>query len=234
MGALGEAADDGRRDERDGEVEHELDGMGFTTSETVGVEKRVMFVVEVLEHELDVEQTMCPVEQRIFEDVEESELEQELSESGEVVDRAGEASGGQQGVADQTHRENHHQVSNQAPVEHSPHRLLVRGHSSKDLVLRAEIVLFDDQIGQVANQPDQLVCNEHSSHEDGRIREIVRHWSPQGLYQSGHDGGTRVKQRLSAEGLEESEDGPKIRRRADEPTIATLNCSTLGQRQPIC
>lgn len=55
MGAMGEAADDGWGDERNCEVEYKLNRMGFTASETIRVEIRVMFVVEVLEHELYVE-----------------------------------------------------------------------------------------------------------------------------------------------------------------------------------
>lgn len=100
MGALGEAADDGRCDEREREVEDELDRMRFASGETVGVEVGVMFVVEVLEHELYVEQAMRPVEQGVFEDIEEGELEEELRDSGKVLDGAGEASGRQQRVAD--------------------------------------------------------------------------------------------------------------------------------------
>ena len=134
MGALGETADDGGCDERKRKVEDKLDGMGFASSKTVGVEIRVMFVVEVLEHKLYVEQAMRPVEQRVFEDIEESELEEELGDGRKAFDGAGEASGGQQRVADQTHWKDNHEVSNQAPAEDFPHRLLVRRHSSKDFV----------------------------------------------------------------------------------------------------
>lgn len=139
---------------------------------------------------------MSPVEERVLEDIEKSKLEQELGEGGKILNRAGEASGGQQRVADQTHRKNDHEVSNQAPTENLPHRLLVRRHSSENFVLREEIILLDDQIGQVANEPDQLMSDEHSSHKDGCLRVIVGDRGPKSLYKSRHVNGTRVKQRL--------------------------------------
>lgn len=84
MCALEEPADDGWRDEGEREAEHELYGVRFAACETIGVEKGVMFEMEVFEHELHVEQPMRPVKERVFEHVEEQELYQELLHARQV------------------------------------------------------------------------------------------------------------------------------------------------------
>jgi len=135
-----------------------------------------MFEVEVFEHELHVEEAMYPVKERIFDDVEEEELRQELGEGRQSRARGCEAGACEKRKSDRAHGQHDEQMTQQTAAEHAPHARLIGGDGLEDLVRRHEVKLLDDEVGQVAQEPNHFVSQKHASYEDHRWTKPLLHY----------------------------------------------------------